>query len=79
MSIDDELKELAAIYRQLLDFKPFQRLIKEMEAKVDDFKEGNINNPDNDLITKGLVSGIRTAIYEPRTVIKEFDDSLTRE
>ncbi len=79
MSIDDELKELAAIYRQLLDFKPFQRLIKEMEAKVDDFKEGNINNPDNDLITKGMVSGIRTAIYEPSSVIKEFDDSLTRE
>lgn len=78
-NIDDELKELAAIYRQLIDFKPFQRLVEEMKLKVEKLKESNIVNPDNDLLAKGLVSGIREAIFTPTTVIKEFDDSLTRE
>ncbi len=79
-NIDDELSELAAIYRQLVDFKPFQRLVEEMKTKIEDLKESNINNFGNiDDATKGIVAGIKTAIFTPHTVIKEFDDSLTRE
>ena len=55
MSIDGELKELTINYRQLLDFKPFQVLVKEMENKVEELKESNISNDDNDLRTKGIV------------------------
>lgn len=75
---EGDLKELAAVYRQLIEFKPFQRLVAEMKLKVENLKESNINNIDNDLITKGIVSGIRTVIFEPNSVIEEFDDSLTR-
>ena len=80
MSIsDDELKQLAIAYRQLVEFIPFQVLVKEMEAKVEDFKESNINTDDNDLKTKGLVAGIRYVLGEPVRVVAEFDDSQIRE
>jgi len=75
----EQLKDLAATYRQLLDFKPFQLLVKEMVDKVEEFKESNINNDDNDLRLKGMVSGMRYVISEPENVIAEFENSQTRE
>ena len=79
MSIDDDkLKDLAVAYRQLLDFKPFQVLVTEMEEKVEELKESNQNNDNNDLRTKGIVDGIRFVLSEPFTVVEQFDDTLTR-
>ena len=77
--LNDELKELSIIYRQLLDFKPFQRLVEEMKKQVEEYKEDNISNREDNLYDKGVVEGIRTAINEPLEIVKVFENSQTRE
>lgn len=75
---DEELKELSIIYRQLLDFIPFQRFMVEMEKEVEDLKEDNISNTEDDLYGKGVVAGIRRAMNEPLSIVEEFENSQTR-
>jgi len=80
MSINEnELEGLATVYRQLVDYPPFKLWVAQMEAKVENLKESIINNLDNDIVSKSIITGIRLAIYEPTSVIAELDDSQTRE
>ena len=75
---EQELKERGEIYRQLIEFAPFQYLVKELQEKAEDIKDGITEclEPGKDnLYDKGMRAGIRTAIETPEIAIKESEQN----
>lgn len=69
-----ELKELAELYIQLLEFPPFQRLMAEKEKHIEALKEAIVQDFVFDrLIDKGIIQGIRLVLSEPENVINEYN------
>ena len=74
MYTNDEIRERAAIYRQLIDFKPFQALVIEMGQDIEEIKEANVTDITSDgLYDKGIVAGIRQVINTPINAIREAE------
>lgn len=73
---EHNLKERGEIYRQLMEFAPFQYLVKELQGKAEDIKDGITEclEPGKDsLYDKGIRAGIRLAIDIPEEAIKESE------
>ena len=73
---EQELKERGDIYRQLVEYAPFQYFLKEMKEKQEDIRDGIsecLTPGDDKLYDKGIRAGIRTTIETPAEAIKEAE------
>jgi hypothetical protein len=72
---DDELKERAAIYRQLLDFKPFQYLMNEVNKNIEEIKEEIVTDLTKErLCEKWMMAGMKTVLTIPLSAIREVEN-----
>jgi hypothetical protein len=72
---EDELKERAEIYRQLIDYKPFLYLIEEVNGDIKDAGEGILNDNTGNprLYDKGIIAGKKAILQLPYEAIEEAE------
>ena len=76
---DEEIKERANAYLELVNYKPFQRLVAEMEEDIKEIKEVVINYLTDGLQDKAvgeaaIIPGMRRVISTPINAIKESNN-----
>ena len=73
---EQELKERGDIYRQLIEYAPFQYFVREMKKEAESLKDGIaecLTPGDDRFYDKGMRAGIRMTIETPNEAIKEAE------
>jgi hypothetical protein len=72
---EQEIKERAEIYRSLVEFKPFQYLVDEINERAEQLKEAIVSDLDNDrIVDKAIRMGMKQVLDAPLTAIREADN-----
>ena len=70
---EEQIKERGDVYRQLVEYAPFQYFIGELQEKQDEIRDGISTPGDDKLYDKGIRAGIRMVIETPTEAIKEAE------
>jgi hypothetical protein len=75
---EEQEKQRAEVYLQLINYEPFLHLVKEMKETVED-KTGSVINTFGDTCDedKGIIKGINQVIDTPFDVVREVKDKQT--